>query len=1055
MGWAHHTYAEFLAADGLVRSGMGARQIIALLSQPGDPARKIVPQLHETAAWAASLVPEVFSHIREVEPEILLRSEVSTGNVESRRSLAEAFLAQCEREGVLRDPGRFERYGKLDHPALAQQLLPYLDHRKPIDVRYVAMDIAAACGCRSLREPLLDIALAIGESLEVRSHAAYAASEIGGGLTGPAVAKFRRLLSMEDDVRDDLKGDALFALWPDHLTPRQLLKNLRAPKRPNWGGSYSRFLCSHPLDRLGPDSLPAALVWGSQLSRAARHSYIAFDLLIIDLVFRAWECLDSPGVAGALAQLVVMRARDSEGLMGGERQLEFAAALAGDESRRRRLLGEMVPLCVRLDVFAPLVLLRLPLVTREDIPWLIDRLQASRSMAQKRAWAALIQQVYDGRCVEHTDALIVAARKDRTLAETFSWLLAVVRLDSPEAHEMRAQWQQAQELRAQAQTRPPAGPPPEERIADVLRESERGAAEAWPRLTLELSRDPHTGHYQIGADPDLTNEPGWKFLDPDAIGRVLQVARRYLLQAEPPPGQWVTSDAVAWPVVAAYRALRLLWKEAPAIVEELPVEVWQHWGAAALTFPTDNNGDGRSPQREVIGIAYRHEPEVILNALVLLIDKENRRYKQLVSLHKAEGCWDERFGAAMLAVAAHPRMHPQSLGDLLRELLGHGVGGARELGESWLRAPIPTRGRRRASALRAAEALLLHTPDASWPTVWRVIRRNPRFGRELLDLLARMYPLGGHPLGRALTECQLGDFYLWLGTQYPELENGDSVGDGFVSPRRRIEWLRDAVLSALCDRGTPQAVQQVRRIAERLPTWEWLRRTLLVAQANVRRSTWNPPEPVHLIRLTDSVETRYVADARQLIDILFESLSRLQRKLHGETPARIFLWNETPSFRPKDENSLSDYVKLHLEDDVKGRDIVVNREVEVERVARAGVGQRTDIHVDAVRRGSGGAALDTITVVVETKGCWHDKLQTAMQDQLVGQYLRGPRADGGIYLVGWFKCGRWDAADRVRLRRVPKWDLQTARRVFEDQATTLTEQGYLVRAFVLDVTLPD
>ena len=54
MGWAHWTFAEFLAAQYLVRNNLSEGQIADLIMHPDTPD-KVVPQLHETAAWLASM----------------------------------------------------------------------------------------------------------------------------------------------------------------------------------------------------------------------------------------------------------------------------------------------------------------------------------------------------------------------------------------------------------------------------------------------------------------------------------------------------------------------------------------------------------------------------------------------------------------------------------------------------------------------------------------------------------------------------------------------------------------------------------------------------------------------------------------------------------------------------------------------------------------------------------------------------------------------------------------------------------------------------------------
>jgi hypothetical protein len=62
-----------------------------------------------------------------------------------------------------------------------------------------------------------------------------------------------------------------------------------------------------------------------------------------------------------------------------------------------------------------------------------------------------------------------------------------------------------------------------------------------------------------------------------------------------------------------------------------------------------------------------------------------------------------------------------------------------------------------------------------------------------------------------------------------------------------------------------------------------------------------------------------------------ESLQRLEQRLQGETSQVEFLWDqrEDKQWKPKDENSFSNYVKNYLDLDLKQKGIIVNREVEI------------------------------------------------------------------------------------------------------------------------------
>src|SRR6185436_6420485 len=77
LGFAHQTYAEFLAAQYLVERDLDAKQILSLVRHTEDPRGAVAPQLAETAAWLAGMNDEIFREILRTDPQILLRSDVA------------------------------------------------------------------------------------------------------------------------------------------------------------------------------------------------------------------------------------------------------------------------------------------------------------------------------------------------------------------------------------------------------------------------------------------------------------------------------------------------------------------------------------------------------------------------------------------------------------------------------------------------------------------------------------------------------------------------------------------------------------------------------------------------------------------------------------------------------------------------------------------------------------------------------------------------------------------------------------------------------------------
>lgn len=119
---------------------------------------------------------------------------------------------------------------------------------------------------------------------------------------------------------------------------------------------------------------------------------------------------------------------------------------------------------------------------------------------------------------------------------------------------------------------------------------------------------------------------------------------------------------------------------------------------------------------------------------------------------------------------------------------------------------------------------------------------------------------------------------------------------------------------------------------------------------------------------------------------------------------------------------------------------------------RARLGSRTDIKVEAISRTETGGTHNVITAVIETKGCWNAELLTAMQTQLVEDYLVRLATSAGIYLVGWFDKPKWDPTDSRRTR-TPDWTHDEAQSQLDAQAAAQPE-AFIVRAVVLDCHAP-
>src|ERR1035441_2841289 len=174
LGWAHQTYAEYLAARYLHEQQFTSRQVFDLILHPNDPDKKLVPQLQEVAAWIAGNDKTVFQRLVGCEPNVLLRSDIAMADGSTKAKLVQALLSAANTIGFRPDWWALrKRYGKLKHPGLSAQVRKVLLSKKSSSARRVeAVRIIEACEIGSLYSLLVDLALDPFEDHEVRETSA-------------------------------------------------------------------------------------------------------------------------------------------------------------------------------------------------------------------------------------------------------------------------------------------------------------------------------------------------------------------------------------------------------------------------------------------------------------------------------------------------------------------------------------------------------------------------------------------------------------------------------------------------------------------------------------------------------------------------------------------------------------------------------------------------------------------------------------------------------------------------------------------------------------------
>src|SRR5690606_40851344 len=121
--------------------------------------------------------------------------------------------------------------------------------------------------------------------------------------------------------------------------------------------------------------------------------------------------------------------------------------------------------------------------------------------------------------------------------------------------------------------KPLVDPPPSVRVAAHMERFELGEMDAWWQLVYyQLELEPHSTHYHMKLEPDLTKFPGWITADDQMRSRMLKAAKKYIEEADPGTEKWLSLNMRHFPAEVGYKSLRLLQDEYPQALLTLTPE---------------------------------------------------------------------------------------------------------------------------------------------------------------------------------------------------------------------------------------------------------------------------------------------------------------------------------------------------------------------------------------------------------------------------------------------------------------------------------------------------
>ncbi|MFJ7297795.1 hypothetical protein [Streptomyces collinus] len=1036
--FAHDSYREFLTAHFLRMRAMQPEPQRQLLWIGDGDARHIIPAHQEVAAWRATSDPTLFADLLREAPLILLLADLPSMPAAARARTVDALFSALQQDDTLTlDHSLLHR---LDHPDLPAQLKAHLTAASAPHLLYAALEIAWSCPHPELNDTLMTVAENLSYDRSLRTAALTGITMPASGQTIP------RLIALTNDTSPEVVAAALDRLYPEHLPLADLFARFRDSDQ-DFEGVAERLRREIP-ERIDGTTVVEAVTW-AQDALKADTTIPASCPLAVSLLARAVtlnEDTPTAGLVPLVSKAILHLVDNDENLLYDDPMqtaLEDLADALGECPRTRREVtlhtlqhSDEDQLYTALSVIPHDAILP----AADALHWMEHWDQLTTANADLASHAVRFAPPTNADAKTRGEA---ARQAHPTLAAATAFQWEIYPLQQQE---------RAERLEAAAQKRRFDAAALNAAIEEVFTPGNAGdPLAAWSEVLHQLHRTPDGSPSRHNASllSYASHAPSRPAADTVAGARLAQAAAQLLRQLPPLAAAALLNAGGDVRQAVELTAFALI--PDPAALDVTP-EHWAGWALALATAPAYGSSENNTHAAWLplcIERAQDHLPPRLIDTL------------DRASIHTLRNLAGSLGGPPAYALrptlrtwALRPERNPEQWYAVVDELAAaHDSQALTQLAQTLEADPrtqeADTPARQR--WLLAAQSMPHHhSLAASWPALRRglsdasvlqeyrsqLTRRDPdtwSFHRLDNDTLAELYTL-------LLDDDSLA-----------RLQRHPQPG---IQPDDRLVDLLQHLPRLLASRATPSAATALRRLAQTHPGVPQLRvYARVTARAAADRDAL-PLEPEQLIRLATDTQTRLVRDARQLLDLVRESLSAMQEDLQGYNGTAVNLWNRDRSrFEantrcwPCWEDDLSDAVASFLRRDIGGHRVVVNREVQVRRTGLPGL--RTDLQIEAPS--AAGTGQSTIRVVIEAKGCWNHELPTAARTQLRA-YLSEPHT-AGLLLVGYFDSTRWNA----KRRGCPSTghEIDDVRSQQVEQARSLVQdEQLLVAAHVLDCRLP-
>ncbi|MFD0425271.1 NACHT domain-containing protein [Streptomyces parvus] len=1045
--FAHRTYQEHLAAEFLRDHTAPAVRAELLWAGSGE-ARHILPQHEEVAARLCMDDPNLLDDLIAHHLRTALLADLPALPTARRRQVTQALLESARNDTYdihdIYDRFEADRLSRLNHPQLAEQLTPSLKPGMRYDETLLALAITDRCQLPGLTPTLITLAEDTATSVRLRSFAL----DVTARRSGHDQDTLTRLDHLSRDDDEVIAAAALNCLRALNLPLTEFFDRLPL-------GSAQRYVwrADQLTELIAPHDADEALDWATaEIEARTPKAMIALSVLEQAIQLISQADLDHPNQSlshqkAGHALLTLASHPDLLDRPEAYVSLENLSDTLHADPPLRHHLAEYVLLHGQEDhakrhIHTP----EAGLFPDDDLLYWAERWTDLPDPARRAA-----QSLFTNRPRPADESLRQAVERARQVdpqlhASTAWW-------DNPPP-----EWLRDREERRNEQRRQHAFDQNDftTALAAVRTAAPDQVRATWFAVLVELAKTADGSKSNHAADLSAAATAPSCPPEGTALRTDLATLGLRVLSTAPP---WNTHDTPVWgaasqrvpELTAAALVTAAEWESA------VPISDTPRWAGWALALATMTPlADEQELHRALFNRCASHAGVEFGTLLVSCLDNfESHELTELTQFLYERGA-TEALDLVRDWAAAPGRPH-ESWAAVFTSLIRVGDDTALAQAQTLLETTTTDRPETKKRWITMVHTQMQSTtlPDI-WPHVRRAFDEQSALFHALVDTLVtqpdRAYTTSGMA---ALTEDDLADFYARL-CQRHELRNSRPEPDPETTvpphnPAKAIHDFADEVARLIASKGTRQAADQLTCLAAS-GTAHNPERLSAMARRTARQAARQQVEPLpasQLRKLATDHALRVINDETQLLDVVMEALDRVQEALSAPNGMAILLWSRSTAkginkMWPAWEEDFSDLVmgllKLHL----TGRQIVLNREVQVDRPGSGPGAGRTDIHIQATLH----SQTEPITVVIECKGCWNPELKTALPEQLVDRYLRRPHT-AGIFLVGFFDCDLWDPDSRENCRS--KHNKETIER---HQRKLAAEHPVPVRARVLDCRPP-